>query len=122
MKTDGLRRPIPTSTDTERKPKAILQIYFIYFNPSNAKATFVICFRTKHMDAEILENHLNPIMLVFIRKLLDEYPYASVCSHFSAFWHDFAFAKLATSSIRIKPFREHMALGGEPISIPTDTG
>ena len=31
-------------------------------NPSNAEATFV----QKHNDKNISENHLNPVMLVFI--------------------------------------------------------
>ena len=35
----------------------------IMLNPSNAEATFV----KKHKDAKIFENHLNPVMLVFIR-------------------------------------------------------
>ena len=33
------------------------------FNLSNAKATF----RPKHKNAKIFENHLNPVMVVFIR-------------------------------------------------------
>ena len=32
-------------------------------NPSNAEATFI----KKHKDPKIFENHLNPVMLVFIR-------------------------------------------------------
>ena len=37
-----------------------------YDNPSNAEAIY---FRPKHNDAKIFENHLNPVMLVFIGKL-----------------------------------------------------
>ena len=36
-------------------------------NPSNAEAT---SFHPKHNDAKISENHPNPVMLVFIGKLL----------------------------------------------------
>ena len=39
-------------------------------NPSNAEATFV--HNTKKQKK--IENHLNPIMLVFIGVLSDEYP------------------------------------------------
>ena len=35
-------------------------------NPSNAEATLI---RPKHQNANIFENHLNPVMLVFIGKL-----------------------------------------------------
>ena len=34
----------------------------MFYNPFNAKAT-------KHKDAKIVDNHLNPVMLVFIGKL-----------------------------------------------------
>ena len=35
-------------------------------NPSNAEAS---CVDPKHKDTKIFENHLNPVMLVFIGKL-----------------------------------------------------
>ena len=37
-----------------------------FINPSNAEATCI----QKHKDANIFENHLNPVMLVFIGVLL----------------------------------------------------
>ena len=39
----------------------------IVFNPSNAETTYAQC--TKHKDAKTIKKHLNPVMLVFIRKL-----------------------------------------------------
>ena len=61
-------------------------------NPSNAEATFF----QKNEDAKIFENHLNPVMLVYI----DGPPWAlSDESHVSVIFHFFHFvmAKLATS-------------------------
>ena len=65
------------------------------------------CFRPKHMDAKIFENHLNLVILVFIGKLsLSTLIWVPICQgfwHFSVFLHHFVMAKLATSSIRVNP-------------------
>ena len=47
--------------------------------PSNAEATFA------HKNAKIFENHLNPVMCVFIGQLSlsDEYPFARIFGDFS---------------------------------------
>ena len=62
-----------------------------FFNPSNAEAI------PKHRDAEFSENHLIPVMLVFIGYLLLStlllVPIARV--------HHFEMAKLATSSVLV---------------------
>ena len=49
---------------------SIVWIYYIFennfgikLNPSNAEATFFL----KHNDSKIFEDHLSPVMLVFIR-------------------------------------------------------
>ena len=39
---------------------------------------------------------------------------SQVFSHFSAFWHHFVLAKLATSSIRVKLFHKHSAIKTAP--------
>ena len=58
-------------------------------------------------DAKIFENHLNPVMLVFIGKLspstLRWVPISQGFSHFSVFFALFILDKLVTSSIRVKP-------------------
>ena len=63
-------------------------------------------FCPKHKDAKIFEKHLNPVMLVLIRKpSLSTLGWVPICqgfSHFSAFLYHFVLAKLATSSIRVK--------------------
>ena len=70
-------------------------------NPSNAKALL----GPKHKTAKILENHLNSVMLAFIRELspsiLRLAPMCQGFSHFSTFLHRFVLAKLATSNIRV---------------------
>ena len=59
----------------------------------------------KHNVATIFENHLNPVMLVFIGKLslitLRWVPMCQGFSNFHCFLHHFVLAKLATSSIRV---------------------
>ena len=63
-------------------------------------------FRPKHKDANIFENHLNPVILVLIGShllnTLWRVPMLQSFSHFSSFLHHFVLAKLATSSIRVK--------------------
>ena len=55
---------------------------FIWFNPFNAKATFVLSTR----DAKIFEKHLNLVMLVFIRKLsVSTLIWVPICQGFSHF-------------------------------------
>ena len=71
-------------------------------NPLDAEITFVQC--TKKQN--IIKNHLNPIILVFIWKLsLSTLRLVPICkgfSHFSAFFHHFMLTKLGTSSLRVK--------------------
>ena len=85
--------------------KTFLRYYII--NPSNAKATYV----QSTMTQRFLKNHLNPVMLVFIRKLsLSTLRWIPMCqgfSHFSGFLHHFVLAKVATSSIRVKELVNH---------------
>ena len=71
--------------------------------------TLTICwgyFRPKHKNAIFFENHRNPVMLVFIGKLLmSTLRWVPICQgfgHFSAFLHNFVLAKLATSCVRVK--------------------
>ena len=57
-------------------------------------------------EAKILENRLNPVMLVFMGKLLLNtvrgVPVCQSFSHFSVFFlHYFVLAKIATCSIRV---------------------
>ena len=67
----------------------------------NPDATFV----RKHKEAKIFENHLNPVMLVFIGKLsLSTLRWVPICqgfSHFLGLLQHFVLAKLSTSSIRV---------------------
>ena len=62
-------------------------------------------FCPKQKDANIFEIHGNPVMLVFIGKLLLStlrcVPMCQGFSHFSGFLHHFLLAKVATSSIRV---------------------
>ena len=73
----------------------------------NTEATFVEStnFCPEHKDAKIFENHLKPVMLVFIGKLsLNTLRWVPICqgfSHFSGFLRHFVLAKLDTSSIRV---------------------
>ena len=59
-----------------------------------------------HKNAKIFENHLNPVMLVFIGKLSPStHRWVPICrgvSEFSGFLLYFVLAKLASSSIRAK--------------------
>ena len=59
-----------------------------------------------HKNSKILENHLNPVMLVLIRKLslstLIPVPICQGFTHFSVYLHHFVLAILATSSVRVK--------------------
>ena len=63
-------------------------------------------FSTKHYDVKIFENHLNPVLLVFIGKhSLSTLRCEPICQgfhHFFEFLHHFILAKLATSSIKAK--------------------
>ena len=58
-----------------------------WINPSNAEATFVQSTRTQNL----FENHLNPVILIFIGELLlkqvlsDKYPYARLAIIFRVF-------------------------------------
>ena len=67
----------------------------VILNPSNAEATIV----PKHKDPKIFENHLNPVILVFIGKLSLSTPrWVPTCQgfkSFSAFLHHFVLTKLA---------------------------
>ena len=62
-------------------------------------------FYPKPKDAKIFENHLNPVILVFIWKLsLSSLIWVPICqgfSHFSGFLHHFVLAKLASSRRRV---------------------
>ena len=62
-------------------------------------------FCTKHKDAKIFDNHLNPVMLVFIGQLLlSNLRRVSIWqgfSHFSGLLQLFVLAKLATRSTRV---------------------
>ena len=63
---------------------------------------------TSHTDGKSFENHLNPVMLVFIGKFtLSTLSWVPICqgfSHFSGFMHPFVLARLATSSIRVNTY------------------
>ena len=67
-----------------------------------------------HKGAKILENHLNPVMLVFIGKfLLSTLRGVSMChgfSHLSDFLHHFVLAKLATSSIKVNHPHKYLSM------------
>ena len=82
-----------------------LQYLKMNFNPSNAEATFI-------QSTRIFENHLNPVMLVFIGKLLlSTLRWVPIChgfGHFSGVLLHFVLAKLATSGIRVKYEREDL--------------
>ena len=73
----------------------------LHINPSNAKATFVQSTRTQRF----LENHLNPVLLVFIGKLLlSTLRWVPMCQGFDNFSGSllhFVLVKLATSSVRV---------------------
>ena len=59
----------------------------------------------KHKDTKIFENHLNPVILVFIKKLSQStLRWVLMCqgfNQFPAFLHHFVLAKFATSSRRV---------------------
>ena len=63
-------------------------------------------FRPKHKNANYFENHQNPVMLVFIGKLLmSTLRWVPICQgfgHFSGFLHHFLLPQVATSSLRGK--------------------
>ena len=65
------------------------------YNPSDDKTIF----SSKANEAKIFENHLNPVMLVFIRLLsLSTLRWIPICqgfSNFSAFLHHFVSANLS---------------------------
>ena len=71
-------------------------------NSSNAAATLVQSTRI----AKLIDNHPNPVMFLFIRKLsmgtLRWVPLCQGFGHISAFLHHFVLDKLATSSKRAK--------------------
>ena len=77
----------------------------------------------KHKDAQIIENHLNPAMLVFIGKhLLSTLRWVPLCqgfNHFSGYLHHFELAKLVTSSIRVD---SRVCTDGESNPLPFHTG
>ena len=54
-------------------------------------------FRPMHKKAKSYENHLNPIMLIFIGKL-----FCQGINHFSDFCHHVMLTKLATSGKRVR--------------------
>ena len=69
-------------------------------------------FCPKHKDAKIFENHLNPVMLVFIEKLLlGTNKWVPMCQGFFAL---FCISKLATSSQRVNwvDFNTQRGAGG----------
>ena len=78
-------------------------LYDIILNPSNAEASF---FQSTivYKDTNTFENHLNPVMLVFIGKLSDCSQMSThlpgLQSYFRIF-HHFVLAKVATTSIRV---------------------
>ena len=61
--------------------------------------------RPMHKNAKIFENHLNPVMLVFIWKLsLSTLRWVPICQgfgDFSGFLHHFVLMELVTSSTRV---------------------
>ena len=64
-------------------------------------------FRPKHKDAKFFEKHFNPVMLVFIGLI-------SLSTHvpgFRSFLRSFEMAKLATSSLRVNPFKTKVSIG-----------
>ena len=67
--------------------------------------TLLRLFRPKYKNAKISENHRNPVMLVFIRKLslspLIWVPIYLGSCHFQLFFDHFVLTKLATSSLRV---------------------
>ena len=78
------------------------------------KAAFGLClpfqcwgyFHFKHMDEKIFVNHLNPVILVFIRQLsqstLRWVPICQGFRDFSGFLHYLVLAKIASSSISVQ--------------------
>ena len=64
-------------------------------NPSNASGYFC----PKHKDEKIFENHLNPVMLVFIGKLspstLRWVPMCQGFCHFSGYFASFCLGKIS---------------------------
>ena len=70
-----------------------------FFNPLHAEATFV-----HEKNAKSFENHLDPVMLVFIEKLspstIEGVPMCQGFRKFSAFLHYFVMTKLVNSSHR----------------------
>ena len=84
-------------------PKAYGSKDFCMNNPSSAKATFG---QSTYKNAKIFENHLNPVMLVFIGYLsLSTLIWVPTCqsfSHLLGFLYHFVLTKLATNSIRLK--------------------
>ena len=85
----------------------------IWVNPSDAEVTYVQ--GTKKQNNS--ENHLNPVMLVFIGKLSrSTVRWVPICqgfSHISAFCHHFLLIKLATSSERVYPFSSALHTGSD---------
>ena len=57
------RSPLTLTVSISYERVDLLQVCI---NPSNAEATFVKCTRSQNIS----ENHLNPVVLVFIRQLL----------------------------------------------------
>ena len=54
---------VDTSDHWVRQVRILVVARVLNSNPSNAEATLI---RPKHREAKIFENHLNPVMLVFI--------------------------------------------------------
>ena len=95
----------PMDFFSREKPQTDVYLNAVSFNgqslnPSIAKATFIQSTRTW----SFIENHWNPVMLVFIRKLsLSTLRWVPIChgfNHISGFFHHFVFA--SRSSIRVK--------------------
>ena len=81
-----LKKDLRLNSDGHISIKYFWKYFFI--NP------LLLCWGYFHLwqkNTKSFENHLNPVMLVFIGKLSlsDEYPHASVSVFFSAFLHHF---------------------------------
>ena len=94
-------------------PFVLAMQFQIIFKPFYAIKGY---FHPKYKDSKVFDNHLNPVMLVFIELLSLS---TQMSTHllgfqsFSAFLHHFVLAKLASSSLRVKkwiPFKGDMIL------------
>ena len=90
----------------------IAGVYFFnrWIIPSDAEVTFVQCTKSK----KSYENHLNPVILVFIEKLLlRAVRWVPICQgfdHFSAFCHHDLLTELLTSSKRVNKIKSVLLL------------